>query len=70
MIFGLGGSFWLMSKPNIFETYKTYFFVFFDWSNIIKFINFYETNLAQNISPSPKGLMRIISFGGGAIILF
>jgi len=25
---------------------------------------FFETNLAKNISPSPKGLMGFISFGG------
>jgi len=30
---------------------------------------FFETNLAKNISPSPKGLMGFILFGG-AIFLF
>jgi len=28
------------------------------------------TNPAKNISPSPKGLMGLISFGGGGIFLF
>jgi len=35
----------------------------FNWSNTITH-NFFETNLAKNISPSPKGLMCFISLGG------
>jgi len=42
---------------------------FFSWSNTFLTHYFIETNLAKNISPSPKGLMGFISCGE-AIFLF
>jgi len=40
-----------------------------NWSNIIKLITSFETNLGKNISPSAKELMGFISFEG-TVFLF
>jgi len=65
-IFGLGG---LISAEVGVKTFRSENKIppaagSINQSNIITFIYIFETNLAKNISPSPKGLMGFILYGG------
>jgi len=53
-----------MFKPTFIETKKCRPLWVLSTGPIIKYINLFETNLAKNIRPGPKGLMGFILFEG------